>query len=440
MSFCFPRLHLFFLPPLSLTSLEERKTFKMASSQSLAALRAYVCAPGQAGGANQAESTVRLNVEHVALKATRFAELRLDKHVRVKTSSRWADRWFLPFFSPSSRVFALLCDPAVDASFSFPSPRGTRKACSRLLFNFRPETRRGSSARERNHSRRFIHSTTKNVFDEEEGQQSHLDLSLSLKKKKKKKKKQMTIAVLKHKLASHTGTAAEDIVRLVLLDSTGAVVARLDAQGEETKLGFFSPEDGFCLRFDDANPCSLAKSGWLEDTGLVEKYEMKDEDYDRREGTFREFARRRREQDPGWTLEKEMSARRNGGVAVNASCASAGPSSSSAAAPENSIIDGDHQRDLASAIKPGDRCEVNPGGKRALVRFVGNSVETLPRGFWVGVEYDEPVGKNDGRPPKSDTRLFECAANHGGFVRPASVTVGDFPPADGALFDSEDEM
>ena len=52
------------------------------SSQSLAALRAYVCAPGQAGGANQAESTVRLNVEHVALKATRFAELRLDKHVR----------------------------------------------------------------------------------------------------------------------------------------------------------------------------------------------------------------------------------------------------------------------------------------------------------------------------------------------------------------------
>ena len=106
MSFCFPRLHLFFLPPLSLTSLEERKTFKMASSQSLAALRAYVCAPGQAGGANQAESTVRLNVEHVALKATRFAELRLDKHVRVKTSSRWADRWFLPFFFT---FFSRLC-------------------------------------------------------------------------------------------------------------------------------------------------------------------------------------------------------------------------------------------------------------------------------------------------------------------------------------------
>ena len=60
------------------------KRLKTMSSSSLAALRAYVCAPGQAGGANQAESTVRLNVEHVALKATRFAELRLDKHVRKR--------------------------------------------------------------------------------------------------------------------------------------------------------------------------------------------------------------------------------------------------------------------------------------------------------------------------------------------------------------------
>lgn len=247
----------------------------------------------------------------------------------------------------------------------------------------------------------------------------------------------MTIAALKHKLSSHTGTAAEDIVRLTLLDSTGAVVARLDGNNEtETKLGFFSPEDGFRLRFDDDNPCSLAKSGWLEDTSLVQKYEMKDEDYDKREGTFREFARKRREEDPSWTLEKEMSARRNGGVAVNASCASAGPS-----APEsNPIIDDDHQLDLASAIKPGDRCEVNPGGKRALVRFVGTRIQNLPKGFWVGVEYDEPVGKNDGRPPGSEKRLFECPRNHGGFVRPASVAVGDFPPADGALFDSEDEM
>ena len=43
----------------------------------------------------------------------------------------------------------------------------------------------------------------------------------------------MTIAALKHKLASHTGTAAEDIVRLTLLDSTGAIVARLDGNRKQ---------------------------------------------------------------------------------------------------------------------------------------------------------------------------------------------------------------
>ena len=148
---------------------------------------------------------------------------------------------------------------------------------------------------------------------------------------------------------------------------------------------------------------------------------MKDEDYNKREGTFREFARKRREQDPCWTLEKEMSARRNNGGAVPATASS---TRAAAAAPPSAAtgtaLDDDHQGDLASAIKPGDRCEVNPGGKRGLVRSVGNSVENLPKGFWVGVEYDEPVGKNDGRPPKSEKRLFECAANHGGFVRPAA--------------------
>ena len=101
------------------------------SSQALAALRAYVCAPGQAGGANQAESTVRLNVEHVALKATRFAELRLDKHVRHLILGRW----------PIDNAFHLLVslhsprDPAVDASVFFRLPRGTRGERLRLLFN-----------------------------------------------------------------------------------------------------------------------------------------------------------------------------------------------------------------------------------------------------------------------------------------------------------------
>lgn len=48
-----------------------------------------------------------------------------------------------------------------------------------------------------------------------------------------------------------------------------------------------------------------------------------------------------------------------------------------------------------SSIKVGDRCQVEPGEKRGVVKFVGQA-ETLGPGFWIGVQYDEPLGKHDG--------------------------------------------
>ena len=47
--------------------------------------------------------------------------------------------------------------------------------------------------------------------------------------------------------------------------------------------------------------------------------------------------------------------------------------------------------------------------------FVGK-VEGLPKGWWVGVKFDEPVGKNDGT--VKGKRFFECA----GWVRVLPAT------------------
>jgi tubulin-folding cofactor B len=90
----------------------------------------------------------------------------------------------------------------------------------------------------------------------------------------------------------------------------------------------------------------------------------------------------------------------------------------------------------AAKIEVGSRCEVNPGAKRGVVKFVGRC-EALPPGFWIGVQFDEPVGMNNGT--VKGVKLFECNDGYGSLQRPKNVSCGDFPPLDDVDF-SEDEI
>lgn len=45
----------------------------------------------------------------------------------------------------------------------------------------------------------------------------------------------------------------------------------------------------------------------------------------------------------------------------------------------------------AAQLQLGDRCEI--GGYKGEIAFLGDGIDGLPGGFWVGIRYDEPVGK-----------------------------------------------
>jgi len=98
------------------------------------------------------------------------------------------------------------------------------------------------------------------------------------------------------------------------------------------------------------------------------------------------------------------------------------PASINGAHTRAKVEDENYMEQEAASIKVGDRCQV-AGGRRGDVAFVGR-VPELPLGFWVGVKYDEPVGKNDGS--VKGVRYFECPDKYGGFVRPDLCEVGDF--------------
>lgn len=74
---------------------------------------------------------------------------------------------------------------------------------------------------------------------------------------------------------------------------------------------------------------------------------------------------------------------------------------------------------------------------RPVRRYVGRC-SPLPKGFWIGVKFDEPVGKNNGC--VKGQKFFDCADGYGSFLRPEAVKTGDYPPDDAFAFSDEDEI
>ncbi|KAF0686805.1 Aste57867_21402 [Aphanomyces stellatus] len=222
-----------------------------------------------------------------------------------------------------------------------------------------------------------------------------------------------TLGEVKEKVYRHCGTKPDYMT--LILKSGSTVVGVLD--DERRKLGYYPVQHGMTLHVQDNDPFSLAKGGGLEDVSLIKKYEISEDDYDKRKNTVRNYKREQLAKDPTWKPPVMMGA---GGLQKA----------------EKTIYD----QESVQHIQIGARCEVSPGGRRGRVAFIGLVPElasTTAEGYWIGVVFDEPVGKGNGC--VKGTRYYECAEKFGGFIRPANLQVGDFPPLD-ELDDDDDEF
>ncbi|KAF9111259.1 hypothetical protein BGX27_005174 [Mortierella sp. AM989] len=216
--------------------------------------------------------------------------------------------------------------------------------------------------------------------------------------------KASTIDNIKIKLEPITGISPS--FQQLQLYNNDILVTSLEGYPAETMLGAFPIENYWTINVIDTNPSRV--KGRYNDVSLVQKFELPDEEYEKRSDTVLAFKKRN-------NLGRFNDATSD---------------TSSASAQDRAF------EEAAKNIKVDDRCEVDVGGaalkRRGTVRYIGKT-EFQP-GLWVGVQYDEPLGKNNGT--VQGVHYFTCPANYGSFVRPDKVETGDFPEEN--LFSDED--
>ena len=217
-----------------------------------------------------------------------------------------------------------------------------------------------------------------------------------------------TIMDLKLKLFKKNGTLIDSMELYIRHTSRPTVY-----MGDDTKtFKYYGGCNGCEIHIRDTDPFSISANGALENINLVEKYVMPDSVYDALPNTLRSHIKTQRAKDPNFKIK----------LATNVPQ----PKSAYPPTPKNAYN--------VYALK--SRCEVNPGGRRGQIEYVGEMAGLA--GTWIGVELDEPLGNNAGTGPDG-IEYFKAKPNYGCFARHYNVIVGDFPEID-PLASSDDEI
>lgn len=174
----------------------------------------------------------------------------------------------------------------------------------------------------------------------------------------------MQIGDVKEKFRTHIGTHVDH--QRLILKSDGQTICEM--ADDNRMLGFYSVKSGMEIHVIDTDPFSLSRGGGLTDVSLIEKYKMDDETYEKRAGTMREFIREQRKKDPTFKLGQKnttMGKQPSGDVTVTTQLPP-GPES-------------------VAGIEVGMRCQVTPGERRGVIKYVGELPEIKAGGYWVSI-------------------------------------------------------
>ena len=141
--------------------------------------------------------------------------------------------------------------------------------------------------------------------------------------------------------------------------------------------------------------------------------------YRARTNTYFAYKKKQQELDPNW---KSVFAQRNADAQALRR----------AAQPEGAAADDESDESVRARLHVGDRVSAFPGARLGTVRYLGEVPEIKaprPHTLWIGVQFDMPVGTNDGS-VFGGTRYFTCPDKYGSFCKPQILTVGDYPEED----------
>ncbi|KAK5045012.1 hypothetical protein LTR84_010160 [Exophiala bonariae] len=234
-----------------------------------------------------------------------------------------------------------------------------------------------------------------------------------------------TISQLKDKLVPVTGIpSTSQSLRTSGLSGTWIAISDESSLVGDAR---YALHKGSEIEITDTRPPGVRQTFNFQDLSAIEKYQMPEEQYAQLDDSVLAWKRKQKlgRFDPNAKSAQELAVER---------------------------LRHDQEMVTSRGIEAGQRCRVgNDDSRRGTVRFTGE-IPGLGGAreagcVWIGVELDEPVGRNDGTVNvetedggQQTRRVFECRDKYGVLARPEKIQVGDFPPLDDLLDEDMEEI